>query len=51
MFKFPGVQLLSSLLEQTSGKTVIEKTIVLEVHETYFEQVKKRKGDEDADPI
>jgi len=42
--KFPGVSLLSSLLEQTSGRPLFERSLMIEIYETYFETPKKKKG-------
>jgi len=49
--KFPGVSLLSSLLEQTSGRPLFEKTLMVEIHETFFEVPKKQSKGEPVRPI
>ena len=46
IWNFPNVQLLSSVLEQTSGRSILERNLVIEVHETYFEKPKKN-----AEPV
>jgi hypothetical protein len=42
-FTFAAVKFLSSLLEQSSGRSFMERTLVIEVQETYFEIPKKSK--------
>jgi hypothetical protein len=42
---------MSSLLEQTSFRPLFEKTLMIEIHETYFETPKAQKGKEPPKPI
>ena len=49
--KFPGVQLLSSTLEQLSERSLVSRTLVIDIYETYFETPKKKKGEADPEPI
>ena len=42
-FTFAPVKFLSSLLEQSSGRSFLERILVIEVQETYFEIPKKSK--------
>jgi len=48
-FGFPNVQLQSTNLERESN--LLSKTLVLEIHETYFEVPKSKKKGEEVEPI
>lgn len=45
---FPDVSLLTSLLESTSGRPLFEKTLMIEIYETYFDISKSNKKDKAA---
>jgi len=41
---FPNISLLSSLLENTSGRPLYDKTLMVEIFETWEETSKAKKG-------
>lgn len=46
LHSFPTLQLTSSYLEQNTGRSILDRSLVIEVHETFFENLKKKKGEE-----
>ena len=50
-FKFPTTKLFSNQFEQTTGQSLMDRKIELHIMEVYQETPKKKKGEEDPQPI
>jgi len=42
---------MSSALENLSDRSLISRTLVIDIYETYFETPKKKKGESEGEPI
>jgi hypothetical protein len=42
---------MSSALENLSDRSLISRTLVIDIYETYFETPKKKKGEPEGEPI